>query len=470
MLLLYTAICALVLTLTSLVFIKNLQLGNYKIKKYIENIFKFNFAVGNKNKLKFTKRAIRLIFVNFLINFSLFLIIFYLIENLLIKIIIIFAIFITSPYLFLTSVLLIQPCEIAIRHHYIKLAKNKLKMSSCKKIAITGSFGKTSTKNILYQLLRQEFDVCSTPKSFNTPMVICKTILQDLKETDDFFIVEMGARNVGEIKFLAKMVGVDFGIITPIGNCHLETFGSVEKIEDAKYELCENTTGPMIFNGKSKSTRKLFKRYPYKKYLVCTKGGFAYAEDIKCNENGSHFILVIDGKRFPCKTRLLGHSSIDNIVVGAAMAYILGETLLSIQKAIEKLEQTPHRLQLIRGFVNIIDDSYNSNLDGFQEALRTIQTFSGRKIVVSPGIVELGEKQSDTNIKVGKEVAKIADIFVIMNETNKTALYDGAKSGGMGKEQIFFAKTRQQQRDILKTILQKGDCVLFENDFPDNIK
>ena len=88
----------------------------------------------------------------------------------------------------------------------------------CKKIAITGSFGKTSTKNILYQILKEEFDVCMTPKSYNTPMGVCKTILNDLKETDDFFIVEFGARHRGDIKFLTKFVGVDFGIFTPIGN------------------------------------------------------------------------------------------------------------------------------------------------------------------------------------------------------------------------------------------------------------
>ena len=466
----YSIICACVLTLFDLIFIKSLQLENYKIKKYIKNTIKFNFSFGNKNKLKFTNRAKRLIFIDFLINFCLFLLIFYLFKNLLIKIAIIFSVFLLSSVVFLLASVIALPIENAIKQRYIKLAKKKLANSSCKKIAITGSFGKTSTKHILYQLLKQEFDVCVTPKSFNTPMGICKTILQDLKETDDFFVVEMGARNVGDIKFLARMVGVDFGIITPIGNCHLETFGSVEKIENTKYELCENTSGTIIFNGKSKSTRKLFERYAHKKYLVCVDGSFAYAKDVKIESTGTRFVLVLDENKFQCKTTLIGRANIDNIVVAAAMAYILGESLMSIQKGIAKLRPIAHRLELIKGYVNVIDDSYNSNFDGFCEALEVLNSFAGTRVVVSPGIVELGAKQEEVNRLAGEKVAKVADYFVIMNETNKKALLTGALCGKMKKEQILFARTRKEQRDILKKLLKMGDCVLFENDLPDNMK
>ncbi len=452
-----------------LIFIKIYQLENYKIKNYIKNIIKFNFCLGNKTKLKFTKRACRLIFSNFLISFSIFIIVFFNF-NYFLHFLIFFSVFLlTYPFYMICVFLIVQPVEISIKQVYISKAKKKLKKCGCKKIGITGSFGKTTTKNILYQILSEEFDVCATPKSFNTPMGVCKTVLENLKETDDFFIVEMGARRSGDIDFLSKFVGVDFGVITPIGECHLETFGNIENIENTKYELCENVN-TAFFNGKSKSTKKLYKRYQRKKYLLCDKNGFAYAKNIVSSENGSKFVLCIDKHELSCNTKLLGKINIDNVVVAASVAYILGESLVCIKSAIEKIKPTPHRLELIKGYVDVVDDSFNSNFDGFMEAINILKRFKGRKIVVSPGMVELGKLQYQRNLEIGQKVASVCDFFVIMNETNKKALTDGAKNAGLEKDKIFYAKTREEQQKVLKSIIEKGDVILFENDFPDNIR
>lgn len=470
MYLLYSTLVSILFTAVAIIFIKIYQLENYKIKNYLKTLFKNPFLLSDKSALVFTKRVNRLIFVVFLFNFLYFFVVYYLIKNFYLIIpnimyLVFYPIILCLPFLFA------MPVENLIKKHFLHKAKKKLKSFSGKKIGITGSFGKTSTKNFLYQILKEEFDVCATPKSFNTPMGVAKAILENLKETDDFFIVEMGARHSGDIKFLSEFVGVDFGILTPIGSCHLESFGTIEKIEDAKYELCEATKDLMIFNGKSRSTKKLYDRYKHKKYLVCEKGSFAYAERVKVLPTGSQFVFVIDGKKFECATKLLGGANIDNIVVAGAMAYLLGESLFSIQKAIENLQPTPHRLELIKGeFVNVIDDSYNSNIDGFKEALKTLSAFKGRKVVVSPGMVELGKLSEEQNFLAGQEVGKVADTFVVMNETNKKSLSDGAISGGMKAENIFYANTRKEQQQLLKQILQKGDVVLFENDFPDNIR
>jgi len=469
MFVLYAFLISVGLTLIGFIFIKNFQLENYKIKRYIKNIVRFDFSFGDKNKLIFTKRVKRLILINFLLNFAYFLLFFGLIPYLWINFGLSIVLVLFSPIVIVISYAVAKPMEELIKLHYLKKAKRKLQKLNCKKIAITGSFGKTSTKNILYQILAEEFDVCATPKSYNTPMGICKTILEDLKETDEFFIVEMGAKHVGDIGFLAKYVGVDFGIMTPIGNCHLETFGSIENIEKTKYELCENTKDVVIFNGKSKSTKKLYKKYPQKKYLVCEEGSYAFAKDAVSNSDGTEFVMMLDGKQFLCQTKLLGKANIDNIVVATAMAYLLGESLYNIQNAIKHIQPTPHRLELIKGqFVDVIDDSYNSNFEGFKQALEVLASFEGKKVVVSPGIVELGKQQEKVNYDIGKEIAKVADIFVIMNQTNKKALNDGAKEGGLSE--IYYANTRSEQKEILKKILQKGDVVLFENDFPDNLK
>lgn len=458
-----------VIVAVSPIFLKIYQLENYKLKNYIKNIMKFNFSFGNKNNLKFTNRVKRLIFCEFLFNFLIFLIIFIFFYYIWYCFIIFLVFIVFSPYIAVVCFLIALPIETLIKKFYISKAKKKLSKCKCKKIGITGSFGKTTTKNMLFDILSEEFDVCATPKSFNTPMGVCRAVLENLKETDDFFIVEMGARHMGDIDFLSKFVGVDFGIITPIGSCHLETFGNLQNIEKTKYELCENSN-MCVFNGKSKSTKKLFDKYGSKKFLVCDRNGFAYAKNIKSGQNGSTFTLFIDRKEINCKTKILGKANIDNIVVACSMAYLLGESLLCIQKSIEKIKPTPHRLELIKGFVNVVDDSYNSNFDGFCEALDVLKTFLGRKIVVSPGMVELGKDQFAQNYEIAKKIAKTCDFFVIMNETNKKALLNGALDGGLDKANIFFVKTRAEQQTLLKSLLRKGDCVLFENDFTDNIR
>lgn len=470
MFVLYSLIISIILTIFSLIFIKIYQLENYKIQNYLRKIVKINIFRKDKSALNFTKRVKRLIFIVFLFNFLCFFVIFYLISNIYLIIPILLAILL-YPFVICLPFLLSLPIELIIKRYYIKKAKKKLKNFTGKKIGITGSFGKTSTKNYLYQMLKEEFDVCATPKSYNTPMGVCKTILEDLKETDDFFIVEMGARHSGDIKFLADFVGVDFGIITPIGSCHLESFGTIEKIEQTKNELCESTKNWVVFNGKSRSSKKLYDKYEHKKYLVCVEKSFAYAKNVRATKDGSSFTFVLDKTSFSCKTKLFGSPNIDNLVVAGAMAYLLGESLYSIQKAIEKIEPTPHRLELIKGeFVTVIDDSYNSNFEGFMEALKTISSFKCRRVVVSPGMVELGKEQCNQNYLVGKEVGKVADVFLIMNETNKKSLRQGAIDGGMSEDKIFYANTRKEQQELLKQIIKSGDVVLFENDFPDNIR
>lgn len=471
MFILHSFLFSIIFSALNLIYLKTYQLENYRVKNYLKKIIKLNFSIGRKNRLKFTKRIKRLIFIEFLLNFLYFLIIFRFIFNFWILFATIFLFILFSGLIVCISFWVASPIENLIKMRYIKKAKKKLASVGCKKIAITGSFGKTSTKNILYQILQAQFDVCQSPQSFNTPMGICKTILENLKETDDFLILEYGARYKGDIEFLAKNFGVDFAIITPIGNCHQETFGSVDNIASEKFKLCENAQELVVFNGTSKITKKLFDKCEKKKYLVCDKKGFAYTANLETNSNGTKFDLIIDGKSIKCTTNLLGKSSIDNIVVASTMAYLVGEDLLSIQKAIKTLKPAPHRLELIKGeVVDVIDDSYNSNVDGFEQALDILKTFDGRKIVVSPGIVELGNIQFETNRHIGSKIAKVADAFIIMNRTNKKALLEGAIESGMQQSNIFFASTRTQQKEILKQIISKGDVVLFENDFPDNLK
>ncbi len=467
----YAFIVSVLFCGADLFYFKLYQLEAYKAKKYLKSLFQGKLLKYDKNQLIFTNRIKRLLIFNFLLKILIFSLIFGFISVFWINFITSIALFLLGGIFVLLSFFAMLPVESIIKKRYIKRAQNRLKEVGCKVVAITGSVGKTSVKNILFDILKEQVDVCCTPKSFNTPMGICRTVLENLKDTDEILIVEYGARRRGDIEFLARTFGADFSIITPIGMCHLESFGTVENIENTKFELCKRTKEVVVFSGKSDSSRRLFERFESKKFLVGQEGTFAFAKNLKWTEKGSQFVLSIDQKEIACKTKLLGRKNVDNIVQAATMAYLLGLDLISIQKGVAKASQIPHRLELIRGEnVFVIDDSFNSNFEGFKEALEVLSQFKGKKFVVSPGVVELGKEQFDVNYALGKEIAQVADVFVLMNQTNKKALLDGAIDGGMSREKIYFSNTRAEQKIVLKNLLTKGDAVLFENDLPDNFK
>lgn len=465
-------ICVILFIFLSYLFIKTYQLSGYNISSYLKNVFDLKLAYGDKNKLNFTKRIIRFYIFLTLFAFLLFFLVIFYIKNIYLKIFDCIVIFLCLPFCIALVHYLVLPIELLIKKYYIVKATKKLKNKKIIKIGITGSFGKTSTKNILKSLLEKKYKVCASPKNYNTEMGISKTILECLDD-HEVFIAEMGARHKGDIKLVAQMVEPDYGIITTIGAQHLETFKSITTIEDTKFELAENLSqdGVMIFNGDSNSTKKLYDRFSGKKFLVCDKNGFSYAEDIKLTSEGSKFKFLIDGKIIDIETKLLGKCNIDNIVTAATVAYLLGVDIEEMQLAIKELEPTKHRLEIIKSSSCIvIDDSYNSNIIGCQEALDTLNMFSGKKIVITPGMVELGSEQSEMNFKYGAMIADVADYIIIMNNTNKNELLSGAISHNFKRENIFFAESRKKQKEILEKIVSKDCVVLFENDLPDNYK
>ena len=451
---------------------KNLQLSGYDAIFQLKHYFSQPYEFGGKNRLVFTKRVWRLTILHFLLLLGLNFLIFLLIQPFWgIIIAVVLELVILQALLLFCSVLLL-PVENCIKKSYIKKAKKILDGFRGIKIAITGSFGKSSTKNFLTQMLKSRFSVCCTPKNFNTPMGLCKTANENLKKDDDILVVEMGARKKGDIAELMNMLKPSFGILTAIGEQHLETFGSLEAVKNTKFELCEHMckNGKVVFDVSSESTEQLFQKYKGEKYAV-GQGGDCSVKNVKCSRNGSSFKLCIDGECHAAKTKILGRALIDDIAVAACMAHLLGVETKSIVSTISSLLPVPHRLQLLENpFCTIIDDSYNSNLLGARQACECLKLFKGKKIVVSPGLVEQGDKQYELNFKLGKMIAGCCDEFVIMNEVNKTALTKGALAGGLKKGKLHYAYSRSEQKQILKTLQEKSCVVLFENDLPDNFK
>lgn len=376
-----------------------------------------------------------------------------------------------APYILYLANLINSPFEKIISRHYVKAATDNIAKTDAVKIGITGSFGKTSVKEILKTILSQKYRVLATPQSYNTPMGIALTA-KKLDNTYDVFIAEMGARHKGDIKELAEIVKPTYGVITGINSQHLESFGSIESIKDTKYELIESLgkNGVAFFATDNEYAKEMYDAFTGEKYAAGENGDFS-ATDIKTERTGTTFTLNIKGEKpVLCRTVLLGKHSIANICLAAGISYRIGMTIEEISQGINRLQTVEHRLELVpnnKGIV-IIDDSYNSNIDGVKSAMEVLGMFSGRKIVLTPGLVELGKIENAENFKFGKMLAGCADEVIIVGRHNAESLIAGLTEGGMDKANIRFSKNAKRGNDELNEIINEGDVVLFENDLPDN--
>jgi len=390
-----------------------------------------------------------------------------------------FAIIGITPILIPTTVVLAHfitlPFEILNRKRYIVWAKHKLsKMPNLIKVGIAGSYGKTSVKHILNTILAEKYSVCMTPHSFNTPMGITKAIFKYLKEEHEIMICEMGEKQRGDIKELCDIVYPQMGIVTSIGSQHLSTFGCVENIKKTMQELVTAlpNDGFCVFNGENLGAVELYEKCSISKELtkIDNKNAKITAKNCNYDENGVSFDLYIGKEKIKCNSVLLGKHSIENILMCAAMAHKLGLTLEEISSGISKLKPVPHRLELIKqNGVIVLDDSYNASVEGSQAALEVMSMFSGgRKIVVTPGLVELGNKEKEENILFGERIAEKANFAILVNEQNRESLLQGLQNKEFDNEKIFFASSLTEAQSKLEEIVETGDVILFANDLPDN--
>ncbi len=382
---------------------------------------------------------------------------------------------IISPLLLFLAYLINEPFESIIRHGYYAITTKKLDREDVIKIGVTGSYGKTSVKEILKVLLSVKYRVLATPASFNTPLGMSWAV-KNLDSTHDVFIAEMGAREKGDIKELVGIVKPTIGVLTGINNQHLETFKNIENIKDTKFELFEGLpkNGMGFFASENEGSQELYERFKGKKVLAGGDGAknqSVYATDVKTTNKGTWFTLNIKGEKpVSCVTVLLGKHSIDNILLASSVAYELGLTLEEIAFGINRLQSVGHRLELIPNNKNIliIDDSYNANEDGVKASMDVLDMFSGRKIVLTPGLVELGKRENQANYEMGKLLAEHADIVIVIGSHNAEMLVSGLIDGGMQRENIAFYKSLNKGNAYLNSIIKQGDVVLFENDLPDN--
>lgn len=346
--------------------------------------------------------------------------------------------------------------EIPHNNSYVKKASKKLANSKAKVVAITGSFAKTSVKGALDTILSQKYKTLATPHSYNTPMGVALTINSNSLDGVDVLIVEMGARNKGDIAQLCAICPPDYSIITGVCEQHLETFKSLETVVATKGEIIAPTKNITYI------APDYFDMFKGEKIAKCD-----CVKDVKADCTGTTFTLCLGDEERSVKTKLLGEHSAYNVGLACQVAFEMGMTIDEIAGAIDKINFVDHRLQLIKaGEINVIDDGYNSNPVGAKNALKVLNLFDGRKIVVTPGLVELGTIEESTNFELGAMLVGF-DAVILVGETQLLPLKNGFLQGGGDQEKLFVVPTLAKAQDTLKNVLRSGDTVLFMNDLPD---
>lgn len=511
------------------------------------------------------------------------------------------------PFLVFVSFTLLLPVEAGVRKRFLKRCSARLEKYGTKVIGITGSAGKTGVKRILTDMLAKKYRVLATPESYNTPMGVAKTVNELLTPEIEYLIVEMGARNPGDIRELCELTRPTAGIVTAVFEQHMETFGSIDNVTNTKFELPEYLAGRgfCVLNGDNERIRnRLLEMISYGDDMtvrehastvasadvsgvafencaeaeaagsVCNgeknvrrtdggaleesdngecfrkeecgteygesegeeccgirgeeeggaeyggmsgkeecgaercgmngeeEGGAAWNEEERegrsffgeplcslytvgsrtpradfrlkeasCDAEGSLLTLGILGKEYRVRTALLGRHQWNNILTAAYTALLLGVAPSDVVEAIGELKAVPHRLEVVsKGKITVLDDSYNANPEGARYALECLSLFEGRRIVVTPGLIEEGAYTQRLNRELGRTAARYCEIAFFIGR-NADCLREGAEEyraqTGDYRCAVFTADNLKKASEALSEKLRYGDVVLFENDLPD---
>jgi UDP-N-acetylmuramoyl-tripeptide--D-alanyl-D-alanine ligase len=348
-----------------------------------------------------------------------------------------------------TAILISFLFEKILFNGYKNSAKRRLEtQKNLKIVAITASYGKTSIKNFLYQILSKKYNCYKTPRSVNTIGGIIKDINENLPQNLDFYIVEAGARLKGDIDEIAKLINHHFAIVGVIGEQHLEYFKTLENIRNTKMEIL--------------NSNRLKKAYVHKSANVKPNNRVEIFGDeiikIKSTLDGISFEVKLNDKIEKFETSLLGNFNTINIL---ASLHIAKEfmSIDELKKAVKELKGVEHRLQKIEaGGKLIIDDSFNGNLEGMISSYELASSYKGRKVIITPGIVESSD---EANIKLAKKIDKIFDLVILTGKTNTKTLSKYIKNS----EKIVL-KDKSKIEKILQEQTYSGDLILFSNDTP----
>ncbi len=345
--------------------------------------------------------------------------------------------------------LIVSECiEYLLFKKYKSLAKKKLQKINPIIIAITASYGKTSIKNFLYQLLEEKFKAYKTPRSVNTIKGIVLDINTSLPEDTQIYIAEAGAREKGDIRKIVSFLQNEYSILGKVGPQHIEYFKTLENIKKTKLEIFDS---PKLKKGFSYEI-------PYNsKNIMLIKNKI---KNINADLEGTKWILEIEGKEIEFQTKILGEFNAINISLAIYQAYEFIKDIDFLQKKVLKLEPIPHRLQKFEvGGKIIIDDSFNGNIEGMLKSFELIKQYQGRKVIVTPGLIEADR---ELNEKIAKKIDEIFDLVIITGYINKNILCKNI----IKTEKIYLANKSKLEK-LLSDVTKSGDLIIFSNDAPE---
>ncbi len=364
-----------------------------------------------------------------------------------------FASAVCAPVFLTAAVIILMPLDAFLKRRVIAAARAKLiQFPRLTIIGITGSYGKTTMKEILAAILSERYAVLKTPDNINTPVGIARLIIEKLTPHIQIFIVEMGAYRRGDIATLCALTPPDISILTGINEAHLERFGNIENTIAAKFEIAQNTQKNSV--------------------IILNEDDGLIVKNYKNNVGNRKTIFYSSFAGIPVpKTKLLGDYALGALRGAMMVAEKLGVTPEQSAHAIAALTPLPHRLQplITKQGVLIIDDSYNGNPAGVTEAIRVLSRFKNRrKIYVTPGLVETGKQNQAVHQKIGEQLSVVADLVILIKNSATIHIAEGLRAAQFKNENIIWFKSALEAHAALAGILHSGDVILFQNDWPDN--
>ena len=388
--------------------------------------------------------------------------------------------FLLAPLFLIAGNGLAYPVEAGLRRFYLAKAGSTLRALEPTVIGITGSFGKTSTKHFLTHILNGRYHAIATPKSYNTLMGVSlaiNTLLKDERQLD-YFVVEMGAYIPGEIARICALARPQISLVTAVGPQHLERFGTLDAVVEAKAEILAALPpdGVAILNGDDARVRGMADRVPGRQVILVSREELAeaglLARNVSESLDGLSFDVVdtASGEERHFQAPLYGLHNVNNLLLATAAARYVGLSLAEIGMRVASLEPFEHRLQrkVQPGGLTILDDAYSANPVGAQSALHVLGLHKkGKRILITPGMVELGSLQASENRKLGALATEVATDIVLVGIEQTRPIYEGVVSTGFNQQRLYVFDTHAESVAWLREHGRAGDTVLFLNDLPD---
>jgi UDP-N-acetylmuramoyl-tripeptide--D-alanyl-D-alanine ligase len=380
-----------------------------------------------------------------------------------------------APWLMCAANLCLAPVQRRINGRFEDAARARLAAVAPEVIAITGSYGKTTTKVCVGAVLSQAMETLITPASFNSQLGVIRTINEHLVDRHRAFVVEMGMYRAGDIAQLCELVHPRIGVLTAIGPMHLERMGTIEAIAQAKGELARALPpdGRLIANADDPRVVAIAAATDVDTVLygVDSPDALVRAEAIQIAEGQTRFTLVIGERRVQARAGLLGRHNVSNLLAASAVGHVLGMSPEQIARGLARVAAPEHRLQPLpnpRAGIVVIDDAYNANPTGAAAALEVLRDHPAqRRILVTPGMVELGDEEATLNERFGRQAARACDHVILVGPVRTRPIAAGLRAEGFDPAQITVVADIAAATEALRGLTRSGDVILFENDLPD---